>query len=215
MAELFPDLALQISQAKTKALGDIAVRSSIEDRIARTEARIVDLQHEADVFEKATMLLNTLGEERQHEAQAMIEGLVTRGLQTVFEPNLSLVISTQVKGKTTTTDFLIRTDLGDEAFETSVMDARGGGLVAVVAFLLRVTVLLLTTEPGRRFLLLDETFAHVSAEYQPAVGAFLRELVDEAGLQIVMVTHSEEFSEHATSVVQFSQVGGRTQVTQA
>ena len=187
------------------------MRSVVEQQIERAQAELSAQKDAVEVLDKTAMLLNTLGEERQQEAQTMIEGLVTRGLQAIFEPNLSLVISTSVKGKSTSTEFLIRTD-GDEPFETSVMDARGGGLVAVVAFLLRVTVLLLTQPEGRRFMLIDESFAHLSAEYLDDVGAFLRELVDETGMQIVMVTHQSQLTSFATSALHFEQVDGKTRV---
>lgn len=168
----------------------------------------------AEVLDKTAMLLNSLGEERQQEAQLMIEGLVTRGLQEIFDESLSLVISTSVKGKTTTTEFLVRTELGDHnSFETSVLDARGGGLVAVVAFLLRVTILLLTHPEGRRFMVIDESFAHVSADRLPFVSSFLKDLVDETGLQLLLVTHQEELLEQADSVLRFSQKDGKTVIS--
>jgi ABC-type branched-subunit amino acid transport system ATPase component len=80
--------------------------------------------------------------------------------------------------------------------ETSVLDARGGGMAAVAGFVLRLVVLLLT--PGaRRFLALDESFAHVSASYEPRVAEFLREVADKAGVQVLLITHSTAFSDLA------------------
>lgn len=190
------------------------MKAVLTQQIEHHSTQLENFRDLAKTYDKTAMLLNALGEERQFEAQQMIEGLVTRGLQAIFEPNLSLVISTSVKGKSTVTEFLIRTQVDEENFfETNVMDARGGGLVAVVGFLLRVTVLLLTQPEGKRFLLIDESFAHLSEEYRSGVSSFLRELVDEAGLQIVMVTHDPELGEHATSSLRFSQDSkGRTKV---
>lgn len=200
-----------IKDRRKKIDQDIAMRSALEQSIEDREEDLRAAMEESAVFEKAAMLLNTLGEEKQAEAQSMIEGLVTRGLQEIFEPNISLVISTTVKAKTTSTEFLVRTELEDgSSFETSVMDARGGGLVAVVAFLLRVTVLMLTAREDRRFMLLDETFAHVSEQYLEPLGAFLRTLVEETGLQIVLVTHQPTLAEFATSSATFGQRDGRT-----
>lgn len=68
--------------------------------------------------------------------------------------------------------------------------------MAVVGFVLRLVVLLLT--PGaRRFLALDESFAHVSASYEPRVAEFLREVADKAGVQIMLVTHSNAYGDLA------------------
>ena len=75
-------------------------------------------------------------------------------------------------------------------------------MAAIVGFILRVVVMLLRKDVAR-ILFLDETFAHVSAEYLPALGEFLREVVDKSGIQIVMVTHQDEFVEYADKVIRF------------
>lgn len=174
------EILLGLRDARTSVDRDIVMREALQKRIVETQEMVDESRRAQEVFDKTAMLLNALGEERQMEAQSMIEGLVTRGLQSIFEPDVSFVISTSVKGKSTTTEFLIRSEVDGNFFETSVLDARGGGLVAIVSFLLRVTVLLLTG-PKEKFLLLDETFAHVSEEYLPAVGEFLQQLVEETG----------------------------------
>ena len=69
-------------------------------------------------------------------------------------------------------------------------------MAAVVGFVLRLVVLLLTPS-HRRFLALDESFAHVSASYEPRVAEFLREVADRAGVQILLITHSDAYSDLA------------------
>lgn len=164
-------------------------------------------------LERVTGLLNSLGEERQLKAQQVIEELVTRGLQTIFDDTLSFHIVQSVRGKTANVEFLVRTTLADSVVETPVMDARGGGLAATIGFLLRVVVMLLGTgTKEENILVLDETFAHVSAEYLPPLGEFVREIVDKTGIQIVMVTHQPEFADFADRVYRFSTLDGKTQV---
>lgn len=165
-------------------------------------------------LEKVTGLLNSLGEERQLKAQQVIEELVTRGLQTIFDETLSFHIVQSVRGKTANVEFLVRTTLPSGVVETPVMDARGGGLAATIGFLLRIVVMLLKGKDtsDQNILVLDETFAHVSAEYLPALGEFLREIVDKTGVQIVMVTHQNEFVDYADKVYRFSTIDGKTQV---
>jgi DNA repair exonuclease SbcCD ATPase subunit len=98
-------------------------------------------------------------------------------------------------------DFVVKTRLPDGTeFDTEVMSARGGGLAAVVGLLLRVVLILLTRNSGRKstdILVLDETLAHLSAEYLDAAGQFLRTVVDNTGVQILMVTHQPELAEYA------------------
>lgn len=187
---------------------------SVVTRLKTVEAQVADLDAEVKVLEQTTGLLNSLSEERQTAAQATIEELVTRGLQTIFDPSLSFIIVQGVKGNAASVEFLIRKAIGDAVIETPVLEAQGGGLSATVGFLLRVVVLLLRGEAAEgQLLVLDETFAHVSDDYVPRVAAFLREVVDRTGIRIVMVTHQQDFTEFADKVYRFSQKDGITQVT--
>jgi hypothetical protein len=173
-------------------------------------ARVATLKAEIELHERVGMALTRVGEQRQEHAQRQIEGLVTRGLQVIFDESLSFRVVQAVKGGQATVDFVIRSvfdpgpqpdgkgggTYGPVFVDTPVMDARGGGMAAVTGFLLQLVVLLLT--PGaRRILFLDETFAHVSAEYRIRLGQFLREVCDKAGVQIVMVSHDPEYAELA------------------
>jgi DNA repair exonuclease SbcCD ATPase subunit len=176
-------------------------------------AEVNSLGEQVTELDRVTLLLNSLGEERQLAAQASIEELVTRGLQMIFDETLSFHIVQNVRGKTAVVEFVVRTTLGTEVIETPVMDARGGGLAAVIGFLLRLVVMLMgRSERDADLLVLDETFSMVSAEYLEPLGEFLREVVDRTGAQIVMVTHQAAFSEYADKVYYFSTEDGKTVV---
>ena len=160
------------------------------------KAKVAACRESLELHEKACALLTTIGEQRQESARRQVEELVTRALQVIFAENLSFHMTQSVKANRSEVDFTIRSTYGDDIVETPVLDARGGGMAAVVGFVLRLVVLLLT--PGaRRFLALDESFAHVSASYEPRVAEFLREVADKAGVQILLVTHSTAFGDLA------------------
>lgn len=178
------------------------------------EARVAQLQELVALHDRVSVLLTRLGEEEQDTAQRQVEELVTRGLQTIFDERLSFHIVQEVKSNQAHVSFVIRSYIGETTVDTPVMDARGGGMAAVVGFLLRLVVLLLTAG-ARRVLFLDEPFAHVSAEFRQRVGQFLREVSTQAGVQIVMVTHDPEYEELADVSVRVTQTpDGVTQVTQ-
>ena len=174
---------------------------------------VSDLSALVEELDRVTVLLNSLGEERQLAAQSSIEELVTRGLRMSFDDTLSFHIVQAVKGKTAVVEFVVRTTLGNDVIETPVMDARGGGLAAVIGFLLRFVVMLMGRDPrDSTIMVLDEIFAHVSAEYLEPTGQFLREVVDRTGVQIIMVTHQPEFAQYADRVYNFSTTNGKTVV---
>jgi hypothetical protein len=201
------------------------------------EAEVASLRAALELHEKAVRVLSSIGEEHQEAARAQVEGLVTRALQVVFSEELSFHLVPSVSGNRAVVDFVLRSTYpctwcrgtgrdNDEAgspcvyckgasetvIDTPVMEARGGGMAAVVGFVLRLVVLLLT--PGaRRFLALDESFAHVSASYEPRVAEFLREVADKAGVQLLLITHSTAYGDVAdTSYRLVLGEGGVTEV---
>lgn len=184
---------------------------SIAERGKALEVTIAGLERSIEVSEMVSGLLNTIGEERQAEAQSKLEELVTRGLQTIFGEELSFHVVQDIRGSAPTVDFLVRSKINGVDVSTPVMDARGGGLAAVVGFLVRLVVLLLS--PNRRqVIFLDETFGHVSVEYEPRLAEFIREIVDATDVQIVLVTHSTAFSDQSDKLYQFSQKDGVTYI---
>jgi DNA repair exonuclease SbcCD ATPase subunit len=178
----------------------------------QVQADIVRLKADQDTAEKVTKLLTTIGEQRQNAAQAQLEGLVTRGLQTIFTDELTFHVVQEVRSNRAEVDFIIRSTMGENVVETPVMEARGGGLAAVVGFLVRLVVMLLSADRQRPIMFLDETFANVSAEYEPRLAEFIREIVNHTPVQIVLVTHSTAFSDVADRLYHFSQVDGETRV---
>lgn len=177
-------------------------------------AEIENLNQVVDLHEQAAHILTAIGETRQDTAQRAIESLVSQGLSTIFDEQLSFHLVQGVRAKAPVVDFVIRSALDDGTIvETDVLTARGGGLAAVVGFLLRLVILLLSRDRQDTVLFLDETFAHVSADYLPRLIEFLKDLVAKTGVQIVMVTHEESFQEAADVVYHLKLVDGLTRVT--
>lgn len=160
--------------------------------------------------EEAVAFLNSFADERQEKVQRRIEELVTHGLTTIFEEPMSFHVISEQKANRTEVSFTLRSTMGAQVVETPILDARGGGVAAVVGFLLRLIITLLRKD--RPLLVIDEGWAHVSANYEPRLAEFVRELVDKTGVQIVLVTHSDAYTEHAHRVYRFSQKDGKTVV---
>lgn len=198
------------------------VRKIVDRRIA--EARVIATtgkqlkeevslaSNDVDLYNKVAITLASIGETRQAAAQQQIEELVTRGLNSIFGDELSFhVIQTQ-RGKTPEVKFIVRSLINGKPVETPVMDARGGGLAAVVGFLLRLVVMLLSRDVKEPVLILDESFSHVSSEYERPLAEFIKELIDKTKVQIILVTHSDAFSEFADRRYRFKLVKGITKV---
>lgn len=205
------DLASRVRLARRAVDQEYGQAKAVIAEAKKAQTDVASLAAKRDLLAQATALLSTIGEERQAEAQLKVEGLVTHALKMVFGEELSFHLIAGTRGNQAITDFVVRSTMGDgTVVDTPVMDARGGGLAAVVGFLLRLVVILLS--PVAPVLFLDETFAHLSEEYLAPLGEFLHELVERTEVQIVMVTHQSEFAAYADRAYRFSVKGGATQV---
>ncbi len=205
------DLTRRLTDVRRRLDLERAEVSLLTTRAHALQAEITALSTTADLHERAAHVLTAIGEERQDAAQRAIERLVTQGLQTIFGDELTFHLVPGIRAKTSVVDFVVRSTMADgTVVDTDVMDARGGGLAATVGFLLRLVILLLSSHKQDTVLFLDETFAHVSAEYVPRLTEFLRDLVSKTGVQIVMVTHDPAFGEVATHVYAFELRNGVT-----
>lgn len=202
-----------------------SARKLVDRRI--TEARMIASQSkklkeeitlasiDVDLYNKVAITLASIGETKQADAQRTIEELVTRGIQSIFnDKTMAFHVTQTQRGKTPEIKFYVDSrGLNGRTVSTSVMDARGGGLAAVVGFLLRLVVMLLHKDIKEPVLILDEAFAHVSAEYEIPLAEFIKELIEKTNVTIILVTHSTAFSEFADARYRFKLVDGVTEVT--
>lgn len=206
----------ELSQ-RIKKIRKLVDQRSGEARVIATTGRqykqeLELAQHDVDLYTKVAITLASIGEERQAQAQQQIEELVTRGLNSIFDDSLSFHVVQSQRGKTPEVKFVIKSFVNGKSIETSVMDSRGGGLAAIVGFLLRLIILLLSKDVKEPVLILDESFSHVSAEYERPLAEFIRELIDKTKVTIILVTHSDAFSEFADKRYRFKLIKGLTRV---
>ena len=141
--------------------------------------------------------------------ETSVGSVVSRGLSAVFGEDLELVVDLGFHGNTASVKFSIRDGRG---LETGILDARGGGVVNVVSFLLQLWVQIKVRPVLSRLVCLDETFANVDEEHLGAVVRLLREVAEEGGFQFIIITHRPQLAAAGDVVYQLSQKEGRTQV---
>ncbi len=145
--------------------------------------------------DEAQQIVQAVAETIQEEAHDRIAGVVSRCLAAVFdEPYEFKIQFERIRGRTEARLQFIR-----DGMAINPLDGSGGGVVDVAAFALRVSCLMLARPACRRVVILDEPFRFVSRSYRGRVRAMLEGLQKDLQIQMVMVTHIEEF--HMGSVV--------------
>lgn len=165
---------------------------SAELALSSLETLILSLTSESTILSRVDGALNELSTRVMDQSTSSIDKMLTAGLRFVFD-DVDLEFKTEVtkfRGKTS-----VAFSLRQGGQDAPIMSSYGGGVVVVAGVLLRaVTIMSLQ---GRRFMVLDETLAHVSSQYVPNVSKFLNKLCAELSFDILMVTHTADFAEYA------------------
>ena len=205
------NLTRSVREEASRVSGVRGQRKMLEEQMER-------YRQEADTHNGHIMNLKLIekylaafADERQALVYRQIENTVTEGLRAVFLEDMRLEVSTKMVGSRPEVVFNIVSVNEEEELRTGIMDARGGGVAAIVGFLIQAVLVLLTPNL-RPIIFLDEAFKNVSAQFQAPLGEFIQELCARTGLQVVLVTHQPEITDYADSHYEFSQTKGKTKI---
>lgn len=171
-----------------------AQRAALAGAINATESDV----RAADV---ALALVHTVRDAETVRVQGRLAALCTEALRTVFDdPTLSLEIAMVERRGVIEADILLtRGEL-----ITDPLEGNGGGLVADLAALLRLIMTRLLQSRGvAGLLVLDEPFAALSEGHREAMAATLEEIAATLGMQVLVITHADEFARGAVYRVQW------------
>ena len=169
-------------------------RQEIISDIKRNKIKRIELIREKNIVNQCLDVFQLLSELKKKQVKIKIEALVTKGLQTIFErDDYEFEIVMQQKRGVMTAKPMLHSKFKGRDFSSEVMDGHGGGIVNVISFILQVIVLLSIRPKLERIIVADEPFENVSKEYLNNVADFIKYLADISGMQIILVTHKDEF----------------------
>ena len=202
------DLERAFGQKQTRLWERVGARDSVLKQLEGLDAEVVVLSNRMANTEKAVYLLQKYSEDQQAMLASRVEDIVTAGLRAVFQ-NSNLVFklhySESKKGikKSPEVTMSVLYDHGDSQVSGDLRQSFGGGLAVVAAALLNVIVVLQLAPRVQPVVLWDEPLKDLSPPYEgqdattsgyrERMADFLRTLVDETDLQIIMVSHEPEY----------------------
>lgn len=189
------------------------VREAIAATLAEAEARVEATHDEAELLRTVLDRLTGMGEVWQRKFQKSTAIIVSEGLSHVFGEELELKIVSSTKSDMDAVEFIMIKN-GEEE---DIMDGQGGGYIGIIAFLLRVLLIMASRPLLRLLLVMDEPFAHVSPEYRQPLAEMAAALIDRLGFQVIMVTQEREYVDVADVAYSFEKVKNitRTNVLKA
>lgn len=166
--------------------------------IQKQEKQKEELREEEESVEEALDIVRKVAKHTQNSLQSRISSLTTSCLESIFGKNAyKLDIDfVEARGKTECVISLV----DREGNKVSPLDSVGGGVVDVCAFALRIVLWGIEPKRKRSLLILDEPFRFLSKNLHEKASALLSKLSQSLGLQIIMVSHSEELTESGDKV---------------
>lgn len=170
-----------------------AKRELIVTEMESKKKSLVQAQAMRDRYVKARWVLTEVMKGTQGRFKDLVEGLVTKAVQAVFDRPMKFHIDfVRVRNK-------MECKIGIEENGVLYEDLEyqeGGGLCDIVAFAFRIVLWSLMRPKSRNVIILDEPFRFLGA-YTAKAGQMLREVSKYLGLQILMITHEDDLAEIA------------------
>lgn len=194
-------LADQVQATQTRAAELAGYAARAEDDAAALAARVEALERQQKLLEEVGTVLSSMEHAWRKGFEESLTSMVSRGLTLVLGEQTNFTLHSKLRGGAPSLEFVLE----QGGLELDPLEAKGGTIVNLVNFLLRLAVILAAQPPMRRILVLDEAFAHVSAEYVPSLAALIRELCDTTGVQVLLVTHDPAYADAADVVYEVTQ----------
>ena len=183
-------------------------RDSEKQRFREVRRNHRDAKKRLEGLEKSESVFRLVAKETQEQFRFHLSHLVSLALANVFsEPYTFRIDFVEKRGKT---ECLLVFEKDGKTFEP--LTASGGGAVDVASFALRLSLWRLSNNQSRPVFIFDEPFRFLSVDLQHKAGEMLKQLSDNLGVQVFLITHENEIEEVADK--SFATIGksGRTRI---
>ncbi len=182
----------RLSQLRDSIASVRAHRDVVRSSRAALADTIASSRYKADLNQRGSEVIKKWLEDLLRENVDSISELVTTALRTIiYDQHLTFRIIQEPKYNRLAMRFVIEED----GVEADPMTSFGGGAVVIASLVLRLAVM--TRLKMANLLLLDEAMLAVANRYVPGAADFMKQISEETGINIFMVTHNEEFMANA------------------
>lgn len=186
------ELEVRLSDLRDGVQRLSSYRSIIQGQVDSLEAGEKKLWYRSDLYQKCSEIFKAWLEDSMKKNVDSMAELATTGLQhIVYDQKLTFKIKQEPKHNRLAMRFVLEED-GNEG---DPLSSYGGGAAVIISLVLRIAVM--ARMRMANLLLLDESMVSLSDSYVPLAASFMRQLAEQTGVNILMVTHKPEFLNHA------------------
>lgn len=184
--------SLKLKSIRFKASANQSLESA-NDLKMQYEDIVRDLEAEeksVTIQESSINILKEIIDRASQEHIERIVDLLTYALQTIFfDRDYSVEVVMGDKRNSKTAEFFLVEKTENEVITSPFEDGIGGGILAVVGFVLQVYYLGYMSQSPIMFC--DEALSQVSEQYKTPLFSFIKELADKKDFIFVLITHDQ------------------------
>ncbi len=162
--------------------------------INRIDAQISKLEEEFEFADKCVNLITLFIEKYFNDGIDVINDYITGLLKPQFGMDFKLLIDKNSKNVIVKT--LVKEDGVSEYH--SLLNSNGGGVLDFVSMMLRLLFIMKTQ--NMKIFIVDEAFKNISHGHRSVMLNYIKTLVYQLDIQIIMVTHESEYVEFGDKV---------------
>ena len=185
----------RINEALTNRRQLMSDLSDSTESLDQTEVLIKENLEQREIARKAAGLV-------QDNLAAKLSGIVTKAISTVFEEPIEFVVQFVERRGVSECDLSLK--IGEDYYD--ILNEQGGGVADVCSMCLQMAFIMMSQV--NRVLVIDEPARHMDVVAQERFIAVLKQLCQELKFTIIMVTHSQSFSDNADKVFTVTKKGG-------
>lgn len=178
---------MNLTEAREFVTQKRAILETLKDEQEEMSKKRDVLILKSEDIREARELMSQVGIAAQSEICAVIEGLVTQAVQSVYGENYRFEMVNEIKrNKPETTFFIVENGkYRDLQYEL------GGGLADLVALCLRVVVWAIQSPRTAPVIALDEPLKFLDNERLRYAGEMISKLSEMLGIQFIIITHED------------------------
>lgn len=172
-------------------------RDLLKNQYSDLESSEEKAKYSAELHQKCVEIFKRwLEDALDKNVHAMAE-LATSGLRHIIsDQKLTFKVKQEMKYNRLSMRFVLEQERNDGVIiEGDPINSYGGGAVVIISLILRLAVM--ARMKMANLLLLDESMVALANAYVPACASFMRQLSEQTGINILMVTHNPEFLSYA------------------
>lgn len=177
---------MNLQQIKSEVTRLAKIRDFHAHNLSTLQADKQRLEQRLDHAAQARSFIQTVANEVQRNLETHISSVVTLALSTVIPDPIEFVVRFEQRRGRTECDLLFR----EQEENYRPLDGSGFGAVDVASSAMRFVFWSL--KRNRPTIIMDEPFRNVSPDLHEKLSEMLQMISKDLGLQVIMVSHSED-----------------------